>query len=50
MEYYSCKKCNKRFISKELCWAHLQWAHDIPPRALVEGIAKLKKEFPKRFD
>jgi len=41
---YRCKRCDKRFISEELVKSHLQWAHDIPPRALIEGINKLKQE------
>ena len=49
MTYYTCKKCDKRFISKELAYSHLQWAHDIPPRIVIEGIEKLKKEFQNSF-
>ena len=45
MTYYECKICKKQFISEELVKSHLQWTHDIPPREMVEGIEKLKKEF-----
>jgi len=45
MTYYKCKRCKKRFISEKLVKIHLQWVHNIPPRELVEGIKKFKKEF-----
>jgi len=42
--YYECEKCKKHFISEELVKSHLQWAHNIPPRALIEDIEQFKKQ------
>ena len=44
MNGYECKVCKKGFVSEELVKSHLQWAHNIPPREMIEGIEKLKKE------
>ncbi len=44
MNSFECLRCHKKFASEELVKAHLQWEHDIPPRKLVEGLEKLKKE------
>jgi len=44
MTYYECQVCKKQFISEELVKSHLQWIHNIPPREMVEGIEKVKKE------
>ena len=44
MKRYQCKICDKRFISEELVKAHLQEAHDIPPREIIEKMEESKKD------